>query len=372
MTTELAPIDRARQALQVCATEQALSELAAKSRDITAITNSDGYNQVHGARMALKAMRVVIEKTGKAAREDATAFQKAVIAEERRLIGIIAPEEDRLNGLQTAWEEARAAEKRERDERERARVQAIQTKLAKLAALPEVYTSALPSADIARVIEQIEGGLTFDYQEYADQAEALRQAALVALRRAHVDAMEREDRERAAEADRQAKAAQASKEAAEREAAAKAEREAEEARLRAEREKFEAEQADARRKQAAEDARQAEQAAELERQQREQAERQAEIERKEREQADAEEARKSRVKAELDRKAAEAAREREEQARRQRLRERVSSLTAEDVVRCVYAEYGGPVEVIAARIAEIEHCEWVALAVSEDQNEVAA
>ncbi len=247
MTTELAPIERAKQALKVCATEQALTEMAAKSRDIVTITNADGYQQVHGARMALKTMRVTIEKTGKAAREDATAFSKAVIAEEKRLIGLISPEEERLATLQTAWDEARAAEKREREERERARVQTIQTKLAKLAALPEVYTSALPSADIARVIEQIEGGLTFDYQEFADQAEAYRQAALVSLRRSHVEAVEREEREAAEEAERAAKAAHEAAEVAKREAAAKAEREAEEARLKAEREQFEAEQARTRR-----------------------------------------------------------------------------------------------------------------------------
>lgn len=247
MTTELAPIERAKQALKVCATEQALTEMAAKSRDIVTITNADGYQQVHGARMALKTMRVTIEKTGKAAREDATAFSKAVIAEEKRLIGLISPEEERLATLQTAWDEARAAEKREREERERARVQTIQTKLAKLGALPEVYTSALPSVDIARVIEQIEGGLTFDYQEFAPQAEASRQAALVSLRRSHVEAIEREEREAAEEAERVAKAAQEAAEAAEREANAKAEREAEEARLRAEREQLEAEQARTRR-----------------------------------------------------------------------------------------------------------------------------
>ena len=263
MTTELAPIERAKQALKVCATERALTEMAAKSRDITAITSADGYQQVHQARMALKAMRVTIEKTGKAAREDATAFSRAVIQEEKRLVGLIQPEESRLGTLQEAWDAAREAERRAKAEAERARVQGILSRIAKLQSLPEVYTSALAPARIAEVIAQIEGGLSADYGEYADQAEALRQAALVALRRAHVDAMEREDRERAAEAERQAKAAQAAKEAAEREAAAKAAREAEEARLRAEREKFEAEQAEARRRQEAEQARmQAERAAE--------------------------------------------------------------------------------------------------------------
>ena len=390
MPTELAPIERAKQALTVCATEAALAELAAKSRDIVTITNADGYQQVHGARMALKTMRVTIEKTGKAAREDATAFQKAVIAEERRLIGIIAPEEERLGTLQTAWDEARAAEKRAKEEAERARVQAIQTKLAKLAALPEVYTSALPPTDIARVIEQIEGGLTFDYQEFAPQAEAARQAALVALRRSHVEAVEREEREAAEEAARAAKAAQEAAEAAEREAKAKAAREAEEKRLREERARFEAEQAEARRKseaerariaeeerkareareaeearlraqREAEEAKLAEQRAELERQQREQAERQAEIERKEREAKAAEEERAWLEKREEERKAAEAARERADQERRAELRRRVSGLTAESIVRWIASELGCYPHEVAARIAEIPSADWLAL-----------
>ena len=438
MTKELAPIERARAALKACATETALTELAAKSRDITAITNADGYQQVHGARMALKAMRVTIEKTGKAAREDATAFSKAVIAEEKRLIAIIEPEETRLSDLQCSWDAAREAERRAKAEAERERVQAILSRIAKLQSLPEVYTSALPPQRIAEVIAQIEGGLSADYGEYAAQAEALRQAALVALRRAHVDAIEREDRDRAAEAERQAKAAQAAKEAAEREAAVKAAREAEEARLKAEREQFEAEQARTRRQveiqqriqalrgpthltatdspelieqalrtvtgapvpeadygefhaaatqakrdgmerlsalleaaqaHKAEQQRMADARAELERQQREQAERQAEIERKERQAKEAEEVRQAALKAELDRKAAEAARDREEQARRQQLRERVSSLTAAEIAAIVARELGVSMSDVANRLATIEHSAWLALAVSEDQNE---
>ena len=348
------------------------------------------------------------------------------------------PYEAKFDEAIKAHEAKRAAEKREREERERARVQAIQTKLAKLAALPEVYTSALPPADIARVIEQIEGGLTFDYQEFADQAEAGRQAALVALRRAHIEAVEREEREAAEEAARAAKAAQEAAEAAEREAKAKAEREADEKRLREEREKLEAEQARARRdaelqqrlhalrgpthltatdspeliEQAlrtvteapvyggdygeywevallakkegmerlsalleaaqahkAEQQRMADARAELERQQREQAERQAEIERKEREQAQAEEARKSRVKAELDHKAAEAAQERKQEERIRQIRERANGLTAEEIAQIVAHDVGVTASWIAARIAEIPPADWVALALSEDQNE---
>ena len=61
-----------------------LVELASKSKTIVAITNKDGRTECHAAAMTAKDARVSIEKAGKAAREDATAFSKAVIAEERR------------------------------------------------------------------------------------------------------------------------------------------------------------------------------------------------------------------------------------------------------------------------------------------------
>lgn len=51
-------------------------------------------------RIALKKARVQIEKTGKALREDANAFAKAVIAKEKELIAIIEPEEDRLAAIE--------------------------------------------------------------------------------------------------------------------------------------------------------------------------------------------------------------------------------------------------------------------------------
>ncbi len=229
MLTELAPIERAKQALTVCATEAALAELAAKSRDIVTITNADGYQQVHGARMALKTMRVTIEKTGKAARDDATQFSKAVIAEEKRLIAIIEPEEQRLEGLQNAWEAARAAEKRAAEQKERDRLQAIETHLAKLRAILELCTSAMPSGQLLSMAQQLEQPPSFDYQERSDEATALREAAIVHLRAAHVEALEREEREEAERAHIAAEEAQKA-----------AERAAEQKRLADERERLEA------------------------------------------------------------------------------------------------------------------------------------
>ncbi len=461
----LAPMERAKLAL-ADANEQALTALAAASKSITVITNADGYQQCHTARMALKVKRVDIEKIGKAAREDATAFSRAVIAEEKRLVGIIQPEEDRLGVIQKAWDDAREAEKRAKAEAEALRVQEIQKRLAKLQTLPEVYTSALAPARILDVIEQIEGGLTYDYQEFADQAEAARQAALVSLRRSHVEAIEREERQAAAEAERAAQAAREAAEHAEQERIAAEARKAEEARLQAERERlaeetrrmherrareeaeqtarlkaerdaFEAQQAKARREaeimariavlrgpthltatdspvlieqelktlmgapvrredyaewydsamqakgdgmerlanlfeaakaHCAEQQRLTAERVALAEQERAQAERQAEIERKEREAREAEEKRKADIQAELDRKSAEAAIEREAEQRRKTLRQQVGQLSAADIASIVADEIGVELGVVAARIAEIEHQDWAALSMTEQED----
>lgn len=51
-------------------------------------------------RIALKKARVKIEKRGKELREEATAFNRKVIAKEKELIGIIEPEEERLAAIE--------------------------------------------------------------------------------------------------------------------------------------------------------------------------------------------------------------------------------------------------------------------------------
>ena len=82
--TEIALHQRAVVAIGYEKTVAELEQLAAKSADIVEITNADGYNQVHQARVQLKFTRIDIEKKGKAAREDATQFRDAVIDQTRR------------------------------------------------------------------------------------------------------------------------------------------------------------------------------------------------------------------------------------------------------------------------------------------------
>jgi hypothetical protein len=52
------------------------------------------------ARIDLKNMRVKIEKTGKAMRDDANKFRNAVIALENEFVAIIEPEEERLSAIE--------------------------------------------------------------------------------------------------------------------------------------------------------------------------------------------------------------------------------------------------------------------------------
>lgn len=123
-STELTVIERAAVALKSEDVSKRLSELAAKSSGIVTITNIAGYQECHSSRMVLKNERIAIEKDAKKAREYATQFSKAVIAEENRLIGIVSSEEDRLKKIQDDWDAARLAEKEAKERAERERVEA--------------------------------------------------------------------------------------------------------------------------------------------------------------------------------------------------------------------------------------------------------
>ena len=80
-TKELTMPERAAVALGTAEHEKTLIELSKKYADIVEIKNPAGREQTHGAYMMLKNARVSIEKAGKDARDDATKFSKAVIAE---------------------------------------------------------------------------------------------------------------------------------------------------------------------------------------------------------------------------------------------------------------------------------------------------
>ena len=138
MTTENTALTvqaRAALALESSTAETYLTELAVKSKAITAITNKDGRTECHAAAMTAKEARVSIEKAGKSAREDATAFSKAVISEEARLVALIKPEETRLIELRDEWDAKVKAEKEAAEALERQRIEAIKARIAEFGAM---------------------------------------------------------------------------------------------------------------------------------------------------------------------------------------------------------------------------------------------
>lgn len=175
-TTALTVVQRASAALGAAEREKKLAAMAAASVGITVITNAAGLQECHAARMVLKNERVTIEKSGKAARDDARAFADAVIQEERRLIGIIRPEEERLEALQAAHEAKLAADKAERERIERERVAAIRAKIDSIKARATAALR-LPAAEVTALIESMPA-VDDTFAELAAEAANVRAATL--------------------------------------------------------------------------------------------------------------------------------------------------------------------------------------------------
>ncbi len=211
------------------------------------VKTAAGMDAARKARLAVREPRYRVEEIRKSAKAPLLALGKQIDGEAKRITAALLEIETPIDEQIRAEETRRETERKAKEDAERARVLAIQTKLAKLQSLPEAYTSALAPAKLAEIITQLEAGLTFDYQEFSDAAEALRQFALVALRQAHVEAIEREEQEAAAEAARAAEEARLAAERAAEAARIAAEQAAAEERLREERAKLEAEQAAQRR-----------------------------------------------------------------------------------------------------------------------------
>lgn len=87
-------------------TETELTALILKTKAITVtdLTNKDQLFIVKNSRIELKKARIAIEKMGKLLRQDALDFQKKVIGREKELIGIISPEEERLEAIEAESE----------------------------------------------------------------------------------------------------------------------------------------------------------------------------------------------------------------------------------------------------------------------------
>lgn len=200
--TTLPPAARAAIALSSEKTEMQLRELVANSVSIVAVIDKDSRAEAHRAGMALRTVKTAITKIGKAAREDATAFSSAVIAEEKRLVGIVQPEEDRVLGLRDTYdqEQARIAAEVARKEAERKAV--LQAKVDAIRNLP--LGAADESADW--IASEIEALRLFspgpEFMEFAEAAKSAAEAAISAMTAMHQRQVEKEAQAAAIEAQR--------------------------------------------------------------------------------------------------------------------------------------------------------------------------
>ncbi|WP_134046485.1 hypothetical protein [Paraburkholderia caballeronis] len=298
-STELTVVERASLALNSSENRTKLAELVAQSTSIVEIKNAAARDQAHAAAMTLRGRRTEIRRTGKEARDDATKFSKAVIAEEDELVAIIEPEEQRLLSLRDDWDERIAAEKRAKVEAEARRIAAIREHIDDIRAIASRCVG-LPSERIEIEIEDL-GALEIDITRFAEMtgnAEAARGETLGKLHAMHTAALaqEAEARRVAEESERLARERATFEAEQHRVAAERAEQERRDAAARAERERVERER------------REAEEAVRREQQAREDAERRAALE--------AEERRMAAEREEMQRRQAELARaEREAQER---------------------------------------------------------
>ncbi|CAH0532162.1 hypothetical protein UAM5_00045 [Ralstonia phage UAM5] len=178
----LPPPERAALVLKSTETEKTLHELVQKSADITAVIDAAGRELAHRSGMNLKNARVTIEKAGKAARDDANAFNSAVIAEQKRLIGITEKEEERIFGLRDGYDAKARAEKEERERLERERVAAIRAKIDDIKGLPAASVEDKADQLRATILDLETFGITeADFAEFADEAASAKDGVLSTL-----------------------------------------------------------------------------------------------------------------------------------------------------------------------------------------------
>jgi len=183
-STELVPAtERAALALQSSKTEQHLLTLAAKHASITEVKDKAGREQAHGAAMELTRARTTVEKAAKEARDDATKFSKAVIAEAARLVAIVEPEETRLKAVRDAWDAEQIRIKREAEEAERARVLALGARIQEIRSYVALANTCRGSNSLRSVV--IKGLVAIDMTGFAEFEDEAKNVMAETLRQVH-------------------------------------------------------------------------------------------------------------------------------------------------------------------------------------------
>lgn len=170
VSAAMPPAERAALALNSSQTERDLLALATKHASIQVIKDKAGRDQAHGAAMEVKRTRTTIERTGKEARDDATKFSKAIIAEQGRLIAIIEPEERRLTALRDAWDAEQEKIKEAAAAAERFRVEQIMGRIDAIKGFERMARDCRTSSTVQRLLEAMSKIDLTGMDEFEDQA----------------------------------------------------------------------------------------------------------------------------------------------------------------------------------------------------------
>lgn len=188
----------------------AKAELQSLAEKAKLITTESSHEEIHQMRMTLVKTRTSITKTGKALRDDANAFNKAVLAKEKELLAIVEPEEMRLEALEETAKQAAEREKRK---------ELLPHRKERLAAIGD-------GIDVAdEVLLDMDGP---EFEEYVNQRQADKnesERATLAAREAKLRVEEEKQRREQETREREERARQEERERIEREQKEAAERE---------------------------------------------------------------------------------------------------------------------------------------------------
>ena len=202
-----------------------LTALVGQTKDLTAVDLKDKaqLELVRTSRITLKKKRVQIEKFGKALRDDANKFAKAVIEKEKELIGIISPEEDRLKEIEEEAEQLAILEERReklpaRKDRLAALEDGVEISDDEILLMDSVQFEAYYNARVADKNEKVRQQAEADQRKRDEEARAENERKEAELKEREAAAAKKEEENKAEEA-----RLAAEKEAREREEAAREE-----------------------------------------------------------------------------------------------------------------------------------------------------
>lgn len=186
------------------ATAAALADLRSKYEKVLfPVETPKGMKDALAARKELRDIRFGLEKMRKEIKEPALRRCQLIDSEAKEITARLTALEDPIDKQIKAEEQRKEAEKLERERVERERVAAIRTKIDFIKRLP--FDSANDSAeDIATTIDELEPLQIDDsYAEFAAEAQAAKEGALIALQTLHVTTKAREEQDARLKAERE-------------------------------------------------------------------------------------------------------------------------------------------------------------------------